>query len=144
MTKNVGLQGIPSTIFYSEPNKPLGESFVRYCFCKKNQTLEKAAQLLNKWKNGKKWYNIVIGFISVCFDSLKLARNKQYRYTSYKKNCRKRFYRFLELSFLLLPEVATGNNRLISEIILISCFSRALFWFFWYLTHGHSVLISIK
>jgi kynurenine--oxoglutarate transaminase/cysteine-S-conjugate beta-lyase/glutamine--phenylpyruvate transaminase len=54
MTKNVGLQGIPSTIFYSEPNKPLGESFVRYCFCKKNQTLEKAAQLLNKWKNGKK------------------------------------------------------------------------------------------
>lgn len=34
MTKNVGLQGIPPSAFYSVPNKGLGENFVRYCFFK--------------------------------------------------------------------------------------------------------------
>lgn len=34
MTKNVGLQGIPPSAFYSDPNKNLGENFVRYCFIK--------------------------------------------------------------------------------------------------------------
>jgi len=34
MTKNVGLQGIPPTAFYSEKHKHLGENFVRYCFIK--------------------------------------------------------------------------------------------------------------
>lgn len=34
MTKNVGLQGIPSTAFYSEPHKTLSENYVRYCFIK--------------------------------------------------------------------------------------------------------------
>lgn len=34
MTKNVGLQGIPPTAFYSEKNKPLAENYVRYCFIK--------------------------------------------------------------------------------------------------------------
>lgn len=36
MTKNVGLQGIPPSAFYSEGNKPLAEDFVRYCFIKVN------------------------------------------------------------------------------------------------------------
>jgi kynurenine--oxoglutarate transaminase/cysteine-S-conjugate beta-lyase/glutamine--phenylpyruvate transaminase len=54
MTKNVGLQGIPSSVFYSEPNKTLAERFVRYCFWKKNETLQRAAQLLNKWNNDTK------------------------------------------------------------------------------------------
>ena len=31
MTKNVGLQGIPPSAFYSEPHKELGEDFVRCC-----------------------------------------------------------------------------------------------------------------
>uniref|UniRef100_A0A1A9WRS4 Aminotransferase class I/classII large domain-containing protein n=1 Tax=Glossina brevipalpis TaxID=37001 RepID=A0A1A9WRS4_9MUSC len=51
MTKNMGLQGIPPSAFYGEPHKKLGENFVRYCFIKKQENLEKAAQLLKKWKN---------------------------------------------------------------------------------------------
>lgn len=50
MTKNMGLQGIPPSAFYSEPNKHLGEDFVRYCFIKKQENLDKAAELLSKWK----------------------------------------------------------------------------------------------
>jgi kynurenine--oxoglutarate transaminase/cysteine-S-conjugate beta-lyase/glutamine--phenylpyruvate transaminase len=50
MTKHVGLQGIPSSVFCSKSNKILGERFVRYCFCKKNETLLKAGQLLNQWR----------------------------------------------------------------------------------------------
>ncbi|CAO1404938.1 unnamed protein product [Diamesa tonsa] len=53
MTKNVGLQGIPPTAFYSEPNKPLGENLVRYCFIKKDETLQEAAQILKDWYNKK-------------------------------------------------------------------------------------------
>ncbi|XP_055592915.1 kynurenine aminotransferase [Uranotaenia lowii] len=51
MTKSIGLQGIPPSAFYSEPNKHLGEDFVRYCFFKKDENLEKAAKILNDWKN---------------------------------------------------------------------------------------------
>jgi kynurenine--oxoglutarate transaminase/cysteine-S-conjugate beta-lyase/glutamine--phenylpyruvate transaminase len=54
MTKKVGLQGIPPSAFYSEPNKHLAESFVRYCFFKKDENLQQAAQILDKWKSGKK------------------------------------------------------------------------------------------
>ena len=34
MTKNVGVQGIPPSAFYSEDHKHLGEDNVRYCFIK--------------------------------------------------------------------------------------------------------------
>ena len=34
MTKNVGLQGIPPTAFYSPEHKTLAEYYVRYCFIK--------------------------------------------------------------------------------------------------------------
>lgn len=34
MTKNVGVQGIPVSAFYSEEHKHLAENFVRYCFIK--------------------------------------------------------------------------------------------------------------
>ncbi|XP_055384370.1 kynurenine aminotransferase [Condylostylus longicornis] len=50
MTKHMGLQGIPPTAFYSEENKPLAENYVRYCFMKKTENLEKAAELLKNWK----------------------------------------------------------------------------------------------
>lgn len=36
MTKNIGLQGIPPTAFYSTEHKPLGENFIRFCFIKVN------------------------------------------------------------------------------------------------------------
>lgn len=51
MTKNMGLQGIPPSAFYSESHKNLGENFVRYCFIKKQANLEKASELLEKLKN---------------------------------------------------------------------------------------------
>lgn len=54
MTKNVGLQGIPPTAFYSEEHKPLGENFVRYCFIKQDKNLQAAADLLRNWKSGAK------------------------------------------------------------------------------------------
>ena len=36
MIKNVGVQGIPPSAFYSEEHKHLGEDSVRYCFIKVN------------------------------------------------------------------------------------------------------------
>ncbi|XP_067644715.1 kynurenine aminotransferase isoform X2 [Eurosta solidaginis] len=51
MTKNMGLQGIPPSAFYGDAHKNLGENFVRYCFIKKQENLEKAAELLKKWKS---------------------------------------------------------------------------------------------
>jgi kynurenine--oxoglutarate transaminase/cysteine-S-conjugate beta-lyase/glutamine--phenylpyruvate transaminase len=36
MTKNVGLQGIPPSAFYSPEHKHLAEDYVRYCFIKVN------------------------------------------------------------------------------------------------------------
>lgn len=51
MIKNVGLQGIPPSVFYNESNKHLLENYVRYCFFKKDENLEKAADILKKWVN---------------------------------------------------------------------------------------------
>lgn len=50
MTKNIKLQGIPPTAFYGEADKPLAENYVRYCFFKKDETLDEAAKILRKWK----------------------------------------------------------------------------------------------
>ncbi|RZC40993.1 kynurenine--oxoglutarate transaminase 3, partial [Asbolus verrucosus] len=54
MTKNVGLQGIPPTAFYSEPNKPLAEDFVRYCFFKGHPRLVTALSKLYSQLTGRK------------------------------------------------------------------------------------------
>lgn len=51
MTKNVGVQGIPPSAFYSDAHKHLAEDNVRYCFIKKDENLQKAAEILNKWKS---------------------------------------------------------------------------------------------
>ncbi|KAK9702742.1 Aminotransferase class I and II [Popillia japonica] len=51
MTKNVGLQGIPVSAFYSDAHKHIAEDFVRYCFIKKDDNLKKACNILTKWKN---------------------------------------------------------------------------------------------
>ncbi|CAH1175648.1 unnamed protein product [Phaedon cochleariae] len=51
MSKKVGLQGIPPSAFYSVAHKHLGENFVRYCFIKKDEELQKAADILQKWKS---------------------------------------------------------------------------------------------
>ncbi|XP_058129933.1 kynurenine aminotransferase [Anopheles ziemanni] len=54
MTKNVGLQGIPPSAFYAEEHMSLGEDFVRYCFFKRDDTLEQASSILTEWKNNSK------------------------------------------------------------------------------------------
>lgn len=50
MSKNVKLQGIPPSAFYSEPHKHLIENSVRYCFIKTDEKLQQAADILQKWK----------------------------------------------------------------------------------------------
>ncbi|CAH1187141.1 unnamed protein product [Phyllotreta striolata] len=54
MTKSIGLQGIPPSAFYGESHKNLGENFVRYCFIKKDENLQKANDILLKWKSSLK------------------------------------------------------------------------------------------
>ncbi|KAL1450893.1 hypothetical protein WDU94_003204 [Cyamophila willieti] len=49
MTKNVKLQGIPPSAFYSDENKNLGENLIRYCFFKKDETLREASKILQNW-----------------------------------------------------------------------------------------------
>lgn len=49
MIKNVGIQGIPPSVFYNKTNKTLMENFVRYCFFKKDENLQKAADILKDW-----------------------------------------------------------------------------------------------
>ncbi|XP_023015012.2 kynurenine aminotransferase [Leptinotarsa decemlineata] len=51
MTKNVGLQGIPSSVFFGEKNKAIGENFVRYCFTKRDEVLKEVSKVLQKWKS---------------------------------------------------------------------------------------------
>nr|AMH84309.1 ascarylose C [Monochamus alternatus] len=48
LIKNIGLGGIPPTVFYNEKNKGVVENFVRFCFIKKQENLDKAAELLMK------------------------------------------------------------------------------------------------
>jgi kynurenine--oxoglutarate transaminase/cysteine-S-conjugate beta-lyase/glutamine--phenylpyruvate transaminase len=50
MIKNVGLGAIPPSAFFSQEHKYLGENFVRYCFFKKDENLQKTAEILKKWK----------------------------------------------------------------------------------------------
>ncbi|XP_074025760.1 kynurenine aminotransferase-like [Leptinotarsa decemlineata] len=54
MTKNIGIQGIPPSAFYSVPHKNLGENYVRYNFIKKDENLKKASDILTKWKSSLK------------------------------------------------------------------------------------------
>lgn len=51
MTKNVKLQGIPPSAFYGDENKHLAENLIRYCFFKKDETLQEASNILQTWKS---------------------------------------------------------------------------------------------
>ncbi|XP_039288808.1 kynurenine--oxoglutarate transaminase 3 [Nilaparvata lugens] len=53
LTKNVGLLGIPPSAFYSEPNKQLASTLIRFCFVKEEETLQKAAKILHDWRTQK-------------------------------------------------------------------------------------------
>ena len=49
MIKNIGLQAIPPSAFCSEKNKNLMENFIRFCFVRKDENLQKAAEILKNW-----------------------------------------------------------------------------------------------
>ena len=51
MTKHRKLQGIPPSAFYSEGNKQLAQNYVRYCFIKKDETLDDAEKIFKEIKN---------------------------------------------------------------------------------------------
>lgn len=51
MTENISLHSIPSSAFYTESNKHMGENFVRFCYFKMNKTLEEANYMLKEWKH---------------------------------------------------------------------------------------------
>lgn len=49
LTKTVGVMGIPPTVFYNEQHKAPMETFIRFCFFKKQENLDTAIELLEKW-----------------------------------------------------------------------------------------------
>ena len=51
LAKKHKLLGIPPSAFYCEADKHIGEDYVRLCFYKKTETLEKADEILKQWKN---------------------------------------------------------------------------------------------
>lgn len=51
LAKNIGLLGIPSSVFYSHDHKYIGEDYVRFCFFKTDETLKNAENVLKKWRN---------------------------------------------------------------------------------------------
>jgi len=55
MSKNLKLQGIPPSAFYSSDHKSLCETYIRFCFIKEDHNLEKARDILTAWvKNSGK------------------------------------------------------------------------------------------
>jgi len=51
LAKKWKVLGIPPSAFYSQPNKKLAEDYIRFCFYKKDETLESAFKNLKEWKN---------------------------------------------------------------------------------------------
>jgi len=52
LTTEIGVAAIPPSAFYSDAHKPLGQHYARFAFCKKMETLEKAAERLQRIKTG--------------------------------------------------------------------------------------------
>ncbi|CAG0913864.1 unnamed protein product [Notodromas monacha] len=50
MSKHHKLQGIPPSAFYCADHKNLGEKYIRFCFIKEDENLEKAAEILKHLK----------------------------------------------------------------------------------------------
>ena len=47
LTREKGLATIPASIFYSNEHKHYAENFIRFCFIKSDDTIEKAADVLS-------------------------------------------------------------------------------------------------
>jgi aspartate/methionine/tyrosine aminotransferase len=54
LIKEIGVAAIPPTAFYSHKNAYISENFARFCFCKKDETLEEASKRLQKLKKYQK------------------------------------------------------------------------------------------
>ena len=52
LAKNKKLQGIPPSAFYGPQDKHLAQNLIRFCFIKKDETLDKAEVILKDLKNG--------------------------------------------------------------------------------------------
>jgi len=50
LAKSFGILGIPPSAFYSEQHKSIGEDYIRFCFYKKDETLNKAVEILDALK----------------------------------------------------------------------------------------------
>jgi len=50
LSKSRGLQGIPPSPFFSPDHKHIAENYIRFCFIKTDEKLEKAGNILAKWK----------------------------------------------------------------------------------------------
>jgi aspartate/methionine/tyrosine aminotransferase len=51
LTKEIGVAAIPPSAFYSPEHAFMAKNFARFCFCKKDETLEEGAKRLQKLKN---------------------------------------------------------------------------------------------
>lgn len=52
--KESGVLAIPPTAFYSKEHKTMGENYARFCFMKKNESLDLADKLMMEWNAKKK------------------------------------------------------------------------------------------
>ena len=48
--RDIGVAGVPGSSFYHDPK--MGSQLIRFCFCKKDETLEAAAERLAKLARG--------------------------------------------------------------------------------------------
>ena len=48
LIETLGVAAIPPTAFYSPAHKALGQNWVRFAFCKRRETLEAAAERLQR------------------------------------------------------------------------------------------------
>jgi kynurenine--oxoglutarate transaminase/cysteine-S-conjugate beta-lyase/glutamine--phenylpyruvate transaminase len=50
LTKNRGLQGIPPSAFFCQEHKAIGEDYIRFCFIKHQDSLDRARAILTAWR----------------------------------------------------------------------------------------------
>ncbi|MBM4421983.1 MAG: aminotransferase class I/II-fold pyridoxal phosphate-dependent enzyme [Chloroflexi bacterium] len=50
LTAEIGVAAIPPSAFYSDEHKSLGKAYARFAFCKRMETLERAAERLSRLK----------------------------------------------------------------------------------------------
>lgn len=51
LSKNRKLQGIPPSAFFCQEHKSIGENYIRFCFIKKEESLDQAEAILKKWRS---------------------------------------------------------------------------------------------